>query len=839
MIAVSEVWKNAIMAQFRRQGYLQVSLEIVPPGLTGTTELTSNADSDLMQSSALLGRLDTVTEDFATFEIDYWASQGKQYILSESSSLNPPMLWMSKYPSDHGAVTFTFQFDEKVSFPGISFTWDTIHSAYPILLQVKTWTLPEGALPDDPPVVKDQLSFYNSNVTSTLSGAFDDIVRVEVTIPKSGWSRPEWRIRLQSISLGLLIQIDPNINVSAVENESISITGQSLPTANYQISVRNIVASIGGQVTLKPLDNYSSEDVFNSWQSLGKALNQDFSSFQQLVDARELVATFEINYWGSSGAWYIISPNDDLNKPLGWASTSLYFPEAPDDSNIEYFNSEWPILIGLKLANVSNVDAIEIVWDSLLGSYSDDFKIVCYDIYNYVIWERSFTEDDIDTSEGVPLLNVKPQALYVSRVEIQINSWSQQGWRARIDSIRLSSSWDFGQNFTETNDFFDPMLERGYSKYLARRQRTFWRWGFVVDDKNTVEWMPTQTRYLDGWTIPSDGITATFKCTSRLSMMNAKYYYGELPLQSSSDEAEAGISLWDLAYQIIERGSVIKESTGEMPLDIDPALQNIRTLAPAPLVQENIIFQYIAGAVGMILKCDPVTQFIQIHPEGDFTEYTIGRQVMLTDPTVNISAELKEININIYSYNLDKEDSVTDLYRGIVHFTRLHQKVILAYNTHATNVTVTANVPGLTWTSQDYLGCTVITSIVLPEGAQLPLDVTFEVKGRKITSNYTVMQTYYNDDAKNGEVVTINNPLITSAEMAMICTNATLRWFANRHHLSFKYTGAPELKAGDTAAIYSKYSNSIGLLTKSSLSFNGGWNGTLDADLHVEVNNNE
>lgn len=826
-IEVSEQWKSAISAQFRRQGYLRVTLEIVPPEIDqGTTIETESESIGNTSVQSLLGNMTRPQEAFATFEPDYWDSHGHKYIYDDDGLQNPQMLWTSKVLSSEEDISFTFTFTDVVSLPGLTVNWDTITLSYP----KKVDFLLEKSDGD----VAEQ-SVYNNSAVSTFAGIFDNIVGFTMTIPKGMWSIPERRVRIQSFAMGLMIEIDPQINMSATEYEKISITGASLPRSTYTINVQNIVASIGGQVTLKPNDNLSNAAALNPIQPLAAALNHEYDTPAELRDARELIATFEVNYWGTSGEWTVIEPNSDLNSPFGWASVGVYWPtdgsfSAPRETEYEKWNEQAPIVLGLKLAAISNIDELEIIWDSLLGTYPTEWVFRCYDIYDYEIFSQEYLPPLIDDRwvSSFKEMNI----IYVARIEIEIRKWSHPGWRARIDSLKIASSWDFGENFTETNDFFDPMLERGYSKYLARRQRTYWQWGFMLNPQGDIEWMPPLTRYLDGWNIPADSISATFTCTSRLDLMTSTYYFGELP-------DETGISLYDLAVQIIQRGSVIKEYDTELPIVIDDSLQDIYTTAPAPMIQENVILQYIAGCTGMILKCDPVTQYIQIQPEGDFTDYTIGRAQQLENPSVSISNELKMIKVHVYNYFVNESLDKQELFNGTVTMRSTNEYTI-AFSALAGDVEVEINAPSNV-NVQDikiYAGCCIIKTHVFLEilgKAMFSVDVPIVVKGRPIQSAYNIIQTYYNPDAKNGEIVTINNPLITSNSMAQLVTDATIKWYLNRHTLKFKYLGIPELRAGDTAAIYSKYSNSIGLLTETSLSFNGGWSGSLTTELHVNA----
>lgn len=809
MINVSEKWKNAISAQFRRQGYLQVFLEIVPPGISSIEHLTCDQSSSLISAQELLNSLPTPDEGIATFEKDYWYADGSRYLLDDQEfNNNTTIIWSSRYPSSIEDVVFNLVFDEPVSLPGLTFRWDVINNLWPSVVFIDTYlgiTHKYGH--------QHEVTSINSSVVAE----FDNIDRIRITIPKGAWPKADWRVRVSSITPGILIQIDPQIHMSAREHESVSRTGDRLPTSTSQISIRNIVASIGGSTLMKPVAIVDD----NKLQPIDGALRDK-------IPDRIRIASMEERYWGASGQWILLSENTAMNPDLGWASVRLYDPVSQRRIAASTFNELNPISLRFKLEGVSNIDVINIIWDNATGSYPTVWEYYCTDVYGAIVDSKVIS----NTSQEDIQQQIKVSAEYCSEIEIKIYKWSQVGWRARIDHLTIQSSWDYGNTYTEVNDFFDPMLKRGFSKYLARRQKAYWQWGFVVDNLNTVEWLPQQMRYLDGWEIPADAITATFKFTSRLALMTSIYRKGQVP--NTTDPR--GITLYEMAARVIMNSTIIKESFSEHPYKLSSTLLKLYTTAPEPVVQENVVLQYIAGAAGCILKTDPLNQVIVITDNAVPTKYTITRKQQLQNPSIELITELKYLNVNIYSYGVDNpkengEIQYTEAFNGVVKI-KGRQIITINYNNNILIVQPTYTITGATVHAVDfYISCAVID--LGTETSEEEIEVQIFIQGRRYNKSFTTYQMYRNDDITNGQTVTINNPLITNIDTANYVAEQLLPWFINRHTLKFDYLGYPELKAGDEAAIYSKYSNSIGFISETDLTFNGGWGGTLTTELDI------
>lgn len=811
-IAVSQKWHNAIESQFRRQGYLQVILEVVPPGITSSESLECNQSSTLLAAHELLTSIPAPDEGIATFEKGYWYADGSRYLYDDTEFRNnTSILWSSRYPSSEEDIVFNLHFSEIVSLPGLTFRWDTINNLFPSIILIETFKAGEK-----------QFGYHYevTSINSAVSEHLDDIDAIRITIPSGSWPNPDWRVRMSSITPGLLVQIDPQTHMYAEESETVSRIGERLPSSTSRIDIRNIVSSIGGASLMKPVA--LSNEANNPYQSIQGALREK----DPLKPTMPRIASIEERYWGASGSWVLFSDQLELNPDTGWASWAIYDPASFRTINATVYNDLHPLSLRFKLDGVSDLDRLLIDWDTATGSYPTLFEVICYDVYGNPILQHTFQNESWASNES-QILDITAE--YCAEFEIVIYRWSQKGWRARIDHIELDSSWDFGGTFSEVNDFFDPMLKRGFSKYLAQRQKVYWQWGFVVDNMNTVEWLPQQMRYLDSWELPADAITATFRCTSRLSLMTSTYRQGKI-------QPSKGISLYQMAVRVIMNSTIIKESFNDHPYRLAAILDTLYTTAPEPVVQENIILQYIAGAAGCILKTDPISQAIVIADDATPTYYTVGRKQQLQNPSVKITTELKELNVNVYTYSVDepKEDgtyTLTEAFNGVIKI-KGRKTVVLNFNN---NVILTApeyTIEGAQINSIEFYTGSAVVDLGI-EGDDTEKEVSVLIKGRRYNSSFTTYRMYENTEITNGNIITINNPLITNLDVAEHLVKKLLPWFINRHTLGFQYLGYPELKAGDEAAIYSKYSNSVGFISEVKLTFNGGWGGSLTTELDI------
>lgn len=771
-VPTSLAWQDAIGAEFRRQGYLAATIDIVPPGVLQVTTITSNFDSPWQSASIVMDGVEESDNKMATYESGYWKTDGSQYLPSIDPAKNAGTTWWSNKTVDTESPVLNIRYSETMSIPGLTCEWD---NGYPTKIEIIGYN--SSGMP-----MESQLFTFNSE-WSVVMCTMDDITGFDLKILE--WSIPGRRARMRKLIFGVIVQIEPSLGMSASETTSIDLMGSQLPRTSYELNIRNIVSSINSNVYLIP-----RVEEPNPMQNIMSIVDPEFV-------AEYKVATYEIGYWKSDGTHILLSKSDSLNPQLGWAS---------EDAE---FDDERPIEVIVEISSIVDIHTLDITWDTVTNSWPTKWKLIMYDANDEVMYNQEFSNTSPNTSLE---LSVIPCSKFI----IQVMRWSVANWRVRMEHIVVDHGTDYG-NVYDTNEFFDPMLKRGLSKYLASRQRMVWYWGFVVDEIGTVEWLVPQPRYLDTWNIPTDAVEVKFTCTSRLDLMTQTYIYGQW---NNTD-----VSLYDLAVHLMNHSSVIKEYTTEQPYSFPDVLKTIKTKAPLPTAQENILLQYIAGAGGCILTIDPTTQNILMLESPFSTSRVVTRSHMTEDPAISIDGELKDVYVHIYSYAAD--EATSKLYEGIVHVNG-RQTVTIYYSSDTIAGNAAATITG----AQTVNSISYYTGGVVIDLTANDTDVSVIVEGNKLVSSSILTQFYHDSSVKHGNVVTIDNPLVTNRECASIVANNAIEYYQNRHIMSFSYTGFPELTASDEIEIQSKYVNSNSIITKSQLSFNGGWNGSLEVKLY-------
>lgn len=110
---------------------------------------------------------------------------------------------------------------------------------------------------------------------------------------------------------------------------------------------------------------------------------------------------------------------------------------------------------------------------------------------------------------------------------------------------------------------------------------------------------------------------------------------------------------------------------------------------------------------------------------------------------------------------------------------------------------------------------------------------SFHVYGRKDKSQgggreYPKLYTYKVADNVESKVLTVDNKFITSDAWLTDTVNYVKRLVSKPKMIEFKCTGFPEVEPGDLLKVYTEYGNYKVLVHKNNISFNGGFEGTIE-----------
>ena len=549
----------------------------------------------------------------------------------------------------------------------------------------------------------------------------------------------------------------------------------------------------------------SDPDVMND-------LNQQASSY----------TTLEPNRWLLNGKFNIFP---DRNTPTDdWWSTMIQ-----DASKVIHFQFD----------NTYNIPGIYIQWDTLDHTFPTKVIVTGYDLAGSVLTTKTIT--DINSYET--FIDMPMDKVY--SVDLEIVEWNNTSWRARIaeilfglyasyDSInngRVVSADSIMQSSPLAEDLptvtvsvslrnqdkeFDPSLETGISKYLARRQRVQFQWGFATS-YNNVEWSPILYKYINSFSIPEDSKEIAIETTHRLSFLDTNFKRG---LYDGSRR-----TLYSVAEEILINSNIIKESETDTPWELDEVLKNFYTSAPIPKQPTNQLLQLIANASTCWLSSNPLSDDIKIAQMvvNESNAIEVGTMQQHGDPAFEIQEQVHSISIGVYKYVV--ADTKTVISSGDYLITG--QTVLEIEYTADSAKDVECNVKGATLVSFTPYSSSAIV-VVQPSSGE-SATATVVLQGFIVQGAVTYVQTYQDPSITAGLDVIIDNPFITETNSLNTLSSWIVDLYNRRQKISMAYIGYPEVEAGDTIKLSTVYKdNMLVQVLKNEISFNGAFEGTLE-----------
>jgi len=550
---------------------------------------------------------------------------------------------------------------------------------------------------------------------------------------------------------------------------------------------------------------------------------EGISSTVQLTDGvsagREPVATFEKNRWRGDGKQYLPSPTASNNKEIEWWSNTINFDETH------------PIELSFTFSDIFTFAGLFVTWDTETNSWPTDWEVVGYKQNGAEQRYRVTTTRSSDEFAETPMDDVVG-------ITIRIFKWSKPDWRVRINEVTFGTYLNFSNDnitkasssvavsptmeelptcqlsftFNNYDKAFDPQIQRGYAKYLTRKQLLKAQWGFETTYGN-IEWMEPWPLYLNSWQIPADTPEVTLTAHSRLSFMDTEYIKGVYDGQKHN--------MYDLTIHILENSNIIKETNPEIPWEIAQTLKNFYTRAPMPISATNSLLQLIANATGHTLDTNLRNGFIRIRQPVTETDYSVGVAQQMGDPSFEIQDRLKSVKVGLHSFGPAGKE--TEVYKTelILNDTT---EIVCYYNSDKIvrnpKVAITG---GVGQTVATYARAMVLR--VEPKYTNVPVIIT--ITGEVIEESVTMLEMYNDPRIPRGVEIEVDNELITEVETATYLANYLVGYYKRRNHMSVPYLGYPELEAGDRISIPTNYGADAGDIVSAKLTFNGGFSGSL------------
>lgn len=525
-------------------------------------------------------------------------------------------------------------------------------------------------------------------------------------------------------------------------------------------------------------------------------------------------ATLERNQWVLDGSLEVV-PYDGYGE-AGFVGNDLC------DANKVFTNI--PIVsINFTQVHLNVLQGITIKWSEFLNEYAEEFVIKAYN-GNTVVATKTVTGNNSVLSV------VQMDIANYNKITIEIIKWSLSYRRARIDEIfigvlhifskksifsyRCSQSVDpisaelpkaeVSFSIDNIDGLYNPYNNEGLSKYLVERQEINIKYGYKLD--TGYEWISGGKYYISDWDAKQSGMSADFKARDLLEFMSGTYYKG---LYNPS-----GTSLYDLADSVLKDADLPMSSDGSVKWVIDGALKSVYTTAPLPIDTHANCLQMIANAGECVIYQDRegILHITRISISSNTTDYGITLFNSYSKSDLSLSKPLKQVDVPCYSYSTSAE--ITELYNGTMNINGT-MNVVITYSGSATNVSAT--VSGGTLNSATYYSNACVLNITSTG------NVAMVVKGYSLNTSSVQITTV---SGVNGEVVSLDNPLITSQDRAISVGSWVEAYMKNRMTLSSEWRADPRLDALDVVDNENDYSTNKVIMTNVEMSYNGAFRGS-------------
>lgn len=525
-------------------------------------------------------------------------------------------------------------------------------------------------------------------------------------------------------------------------------------------------------------------------------------------------STLEQNLWLLDGSRKTL-PTSDIGE-CGFVGDVL-------SANDGAFHDKTPVItIAFTQVHHNPIPGITITWSPIYGEYAEDFVVRAYDGDTLIVEEEV---QGNKSTKSVVLMDIEEY----DRITISIMRWCLPYHRARIEEIFVgvnkvySNTHLLHYHHTQNVDplstslpktevtfsidnrdgSYNPSNPQGVTKYLMERQEVRTRYGYRTNE-NGIEWIKGGTFYLSEWDAKPNSMAAEFKARDLLEFMSEIFYEGVYN--------ESGTSLYDLAIQLLNKANLPLSNDGTVKWVLDDCLKDIYTTAPLPTDTIANCLQLIANAGGCVFYQDRggTLHIEKLKRLG--SDYGINYRNSHSKPDIALSKPLKQVNVTTYHYFEDTKSS--ELYKGVLPLTGTSEIWIVYSDTAKT---ATASVTDGTLVSAEYFAhaCKLI---ITAEGS-----VTVVVTGTVLKESKTDVIV---SSGLNGEIVSLDNPMITSREMALAIGEWMEYYLRNRRNSSVSWRADPRIDALDIVSMQGEYAYSSMIMTNLSLDYNGGFKGT-------------
>ena len=522
-------------------------------------------------------------------------------------------------------------------------------------------------------------------------------------------------------------------------------------------------------------------------------------------------AVFEMNRWVLDGE-NVHVPDDGDYGDTGYVSALL----SDEDG---YFSSNPIIDITFSKVHTPVIPGITIVWDDV--DYASDLKIT---IYQGDVVQKEYT-----ATGSEPTTIVEADISNYDRIRIEVLRWCLPYRRARAKEVFIgihkiydkTDLMSYSQSISvdplsaelpnssisfsidNTDNEYNPESDNSWTKYMIERQEVSVRYGFKIE--NGVEWINGGTFYLSSWDAPQNGLTASFEAKDLIEFLSETYLRGVYN--------PSGTSLYELAENVLIDANLPLAVDGLNRWVIDESLRDIYTTAPLPASPRSECLEMIANAGKCVIYTDRVGTLHIEKRDYEITDYVINDFNSYSRTEVSLTKPLSQVEVKCYTYFPEDGES-REIYKGTLDVNGI-ETYIFAYSTPSADAQATV-------TGGEIIEATYYTNAcwLTVEGTG---SVDVSIIGHELKNSESTVIVIADDPT--GEKQAVENPLITSSDVAKGIGNWVKEFYANRKTFSSDFRIDPRLDALDVVRISNPFSENDVLLTDVNIDFTGAFKG--------------
>ena len=487
-----------------------------------------------------------------------------------------------------------------------------------------------------------------------------------------------------------------------------------------------------------------------------------------------------------------------------------------------------PPKITISFPSLFSFIGLTFKFDDVLNSYPTELQLIAYNgvtvVYNRTVYPTSFDFVLQDLIPTTGLFCNKIEVIFKKSFPVRRRanlSYIMFGVVKSFDDKDISSSTllneiDLLSSKLPKNEFefkvidlameYNPENPTGIWQYLEARQPVWFEYGYELDN-GTIEWINGGNLYTTGElnTESNNSVSiVSFKTSSILSQLDMTYYKGTY--------YPAGISLYNLALDVLNFANLPLLKTGGVAWNLDNALTTIFTTAPIPEILVREALQLIANAGRCVLSIDREGRICILRNSEVATTFAFDFSNIVSPPLLSKTPYL--LSVDTFSHTMSVDSTVTTVHTSDVNLSVATQCIFKYEPT--TNASLVVGT-----------GATLIGQPVYYAGSCV---ATISGAG-KITISGNMLRVIKDSLSvvvgTSGSICPIENVLLTNPTDALAYANWVASMLVRRNQYEITDRGYPELDTGDVILADTLFTTAMeSTIISSKIEYNGSLRST-------------